>query len=391
MRHNKYYWTICYKYEKINAFLWANIFKYLPVKHNKIVFINFFGQGFGDSPKYIAEEIIRQELPYDLVWLIKDKKIEIPHGIRKVKLYTNNWLPTIHSIYTLSTAKVIISNVKMTPSYHKKNSQFYIQTWHGSIAFKAIEKEAQDKLDPLYIEGSKKDSTFINLFLSSNSIQTEEIKNFFWYDGEIFESGSPRNDILYRPNDEKESIKQVIGLPSESKVVLYAPTFRDDENTEYYNIDLEKIRKNLVEKTGDDWHILIRLHPNVRKKELMKTSMYVTDTTSYPDMQQLLFIADILITDYSTTIYDAAILQKVIFLYTPDLDKYKAERGLKPLYFNLNIHLCLSSQELIDHIRMFDKEEYLKNLNKFLQSITIFDDGNASWRVVKRIEKIINQ
>ena len=383
MKHNKYYWTIRHKYEKANTLLWASIFKYLPIKQDKIVFNNFFGRGFGDSPKYIAEEIIRQELPYELVWLTKDKNTEVPYGIRKAIL------PTIRSIYDLSTAKVIISNVKMTLPYHKKQSQFYIQTWHGSVAFKAIEKDAEEKLDPQYIKETKKDSTLINLFLSSNSIQTKEIRDSFWYNGEIFECGSPRNDMLYRPNDEKDTIKQIIGLPLESKVALYAPTFRDDDNTDIYDIDLEKIREILVDKTGDDWRVLPRLHPNVREKSLMKTSMYVTDTTLYPDMQQLLFVADILITDYSTTIYDAAILQKVIFLYTPDLDKYNAERGLKPLYFNLGIPHCRNSHELMDHISKFDKEEYLKNLDKFLQSITIFDDGYASWRVVKRINQII--
>ena len=277
----------------------------------------------------------------------------------------------------------------MALPYHKKTSQFYIQTWHGSVAFKAIEKDAEDKLDPQYLKETKKDSTLINMFLSSNSMQTKEIRDNFWYKGEIFECGSPRNDMLYRPNEEKDTIKQTIGLPPESKVALYAPTFRDDESTDIYDIDLEKIRKHFVDKTGDNWRVLTRLHPNVREKNLMKTSMYVTDVTSYPDMQQLLFVADILITDYSTTIYDAAILQKIIFLYTPDLDKYNTDRGLKPIYFNLGIPLCRNSHELMDNIRRFNKEEYLKNLDRFLRSITIFDDGHASWRVVKRIKHII--
>lgn len=391
MKSNINYWKLRYKYEKISASIWANIFKYLPIKKNKIVLNNFYGQGYGDSPKYIAEEILRQGLPYELVWLTKDEKKEIPHTIRKVKLYTKNWLPSIRSIYEFSTAKVIISNVKMEPSYHKRNSQFYIQTWHGSIAFKAIEKDAQDKLEPRYLKGSKKDSSLINLFLSSNSIQTKEIKDCFWYEGEIFECGSPRNDILYRPVDQKEVIKQEIGLATNKKIVLYAPTFRDNGNTDVYSIELERIREILVDKTGDDWYMLFRLHPNVKQENLIKTSQTIIDVTSYQDMQQLLFIADILITDYSTIIYDAAIMHKCIFLYTPDLEKYNTERGLKPIYFNLHIPFNHNKQELIDQISNFNEELYLKNLDKFLLSFTIFDDGHASQRVVNRIKQVINQ
>jgi CDP-glycerol glycerophosphotransferase len=344
---------------------------------------NFQGRGYGDSPKYIAEEIIRQKLPYDLVWLVADLNMELPSGIRKVKLQS------VRASYELSTAKVIISNVKVALPYHKKRSQFYIQTWHGSMAFKAIEKDAQEKLNPNYLKETIADSKQINLFLSCNSVQTQEIQTIFWYDGEIFESGSPRNDMLYKPIQYKDAVKRKLGMEPSTKVVLYAPTFRDDFRTDVYNLDLALVSKSLSDSLGGEWRMLVRLHPNVMKENIVKLTPDSIDVTSYPDMQELLLVADVLITDYSTIIYDMAIMRKVILLYAPDLDDYKNNRGLKPIYFNLPSRINQSNDELMEYICRLDLDEYKKRLDEFLSHVQIFDDGKASQRVVERIKSVV--
>ena len=379
MNFKHLYWRLQSKYIKIcGGFL-----RWLPVNRHKIVLNNFQGRGYGDSPKYIAEEIIRQKLPYDLVWLVADLNMELPSGIRKVKLQS------VRASYELSTAKVIISNVKVALPYHKKHSQFYIQTWHGSMAFKAIEKDAQEKLHPNYLKETIADSKQIDLFLSCNSVQTQEIQTIFWYDGEIFECGSPRNDMLYRPIQYKDAVKRKLGMDSATKVVLYAPTFRDDFRTDVYNLDLALVSKSLSDRLGGEWRILVRLHPNVMKENIVKLTPDSIDVTSYPDMQELLLVADVLITDYSTIIYDMAIMRKVILLYAPDLDDYKNNRGLKPIYFNLPSRINQSNDELMEYICRLDLDEYKKRLDEFLSHVQIFDDGKASQRVVERIKSVV--
>jgi CDP-glycerol glycerophosphotransferase len=373
------YWRVQSKYYKVSG----QLLRWLPVKHNKIVLNNFHGFGYGDSPKYIAEEIIRQKLPYDLVWLVADMSMEFPPEVRKVKMQS------VHASYELSTAKIIISNVKVALPYHKKRSQFYIQTWHGSMAFKAIEADAQDKLKPYYLKETKADSKLINLFLSSNSIQTQEIQTCFWYDGEIFECGSPRNDMLYKPQDYQDKIKAQLGITGK-KLVLYAPTFRDDHRKDVYNLDMDRLKTYLDEHFGNDWHILVRLHPNVMNKNLFENKSYITDVTLYPDMQELLLISDVLITDYSTIIYDMAIMRKVILLYAPDLEDYKTNRGLKPVYFKLPTRINQSNEELLEYIGRFDVSKYKHELDEFLGTLQIFDDGKASERVVEKINSVIN-
>jgi len=357
----------------------GRLLKCLPVSRRKIVFNNFYGKGYGDSPKYIAEEIHRRGLDVDMVWLVNDLNLECPPVIRKVKLQS------LKASFELSTAKMIVSNVRATLPYKKKRSQYYIQTWHGSVAFKAIEKDAVDKLRPDYVREAVADSKSINLFLSSNSIQTREIQSCFWYDGEIFESGSPRNDMLFKSDDVKCSIRQNLGLSPDTKVVLYAPTFRDDFRMDVYNLNLTEVCNRLGSRLGGCWIALARLHPNVTEAGVVAYSDTVLNASSYPDMQELLLIADVLITDYSSTIYDAAIMNKLVLLYAPDLDDYKSNRGLKQVYFDFPTRICQTADELFSFVDELDMAAYHARLRAFLSNVRIFDDGHASERVVDKM------
>ena len=381
LNYRHIYWRIQSRFLK----LCGSLMRWLPVDRHKVVFINFYGKGYGDSPKYLAEEILHRQLPLDMVWLVKDLGMNFPNGIRKVQLLS------LKAPYELSTAKLIISNVKVGLPYKKKRSQYYIQTWHGSVAFKAVENDAIDKLDHNYVRESIADSKAINLFLSSNSIQTHEIQTCFWYDGEIFESGSPRNDMLFKGDDVKNRIKQGLGLRPDTKVVLYAPTFRDDFRMDVYNLNLLEMCSRLGNRLGGNWMALARLHPNVMGASPIVCSDRVLNVSSYPDMQELLLVADVLITDYSSTIYDAAIMDKLVLLYAPDLDDYKTNRGLKQIYFDLPTRICQTSDDLCNYIDEIDVGQYHAELRRFLDSIKVFDDGHASERVVKRIASIITK
>lgn len=115
------------------------------------------------------------------------------------------------------------------------------------------------------------------------------------------------------------------------------------------------------------------------------------DVTSYPDMQELLLISDVLITDYSTTIYDTIIMHKILFLYAPDLADYKENRGLNSVYFRLPAQVNQTNEELLDDIVNFDEIAYQQHLDSFLDSVHIYDDGNASKRVVDRIRTLLQK
>ena len=357
-------------------------------KQNKIVLVNFLGRGYGDSPKYIAEEILRQSLPYDLVWLVYDMSNSFPNGIRKVKFYS------IRSRYELATARIIISNTKGKLPYIKKKTQYYIQTWHGGFGVKYIERDAEKFLPDKYVRDSKYDSSITDLVLSGSEFQTKVIQDSFWYNGEIFKKGVPRNDVFF--NCSEEMICQLrikYGLNTSCKIVLYAPTFRDDDSIDAYQLDAVLLLQSLKTKTGEDWKLIIRLHPGIAgKSNIFDYDNDIINGSEFADSQELLVISDLLITDFSSMMMDFGIMKKPVLLFITDLEDYIRKcRGVRPLFYQLPFQLCRSNDELSQAVIGFDILGYRERLSTFMDKYFIsYDDGHASEHVVERIKERMN-
>ncbi|ULQ60043.1 CDP-glycerol glycerophosphotransferase family protein [Brucepastera parasyntrophica] len=358
------------------------LFRIVPIKKYKIFISNYSGKGYSDNAKYIVENILKQKLDFDLVWsVIPGFNDSIPPQIRQVKY------GSLRAKYEEATAKIWIDNSRKLTFVRKRKKQFYIQTWHGSVALKKIEKDAEDKLPCAYIEKAKHDSQLINLILSNSGFCTEMYKRAFWYDGEILESGSPRNDILIKkPEDKKKKVYDYFHLDYNTKILLYAPTFRTDYNTDTYNIHFSEALSALSEKNNCKVVFLVRLHPNISERsENLFFSDTVINATFYPDMQELMLVSDILITDYSSSMFEFILMKKPVFLYINDYHEYMEERGF---YFDLTslpFPLAVNTDDLIQKIIYFDSEKYVSQLNAFFQQLQLFEDGNASDRVVNRI------
>lgn len=359
------------------------------IRNNKIVICNYFGKGYGDNGKYIAEEIIKQGLKYDLVWLLREELIgmvEFPAEVRVVKY------GSIKGLYELSTAKVWIDNSRKFFYPIKRKDQYYIQTWHGGIALKKIEKDAANVLSKDYINAAKIDSKMADLFISNSEFCTNMYKNAFWYDKEIYEIGSPRCDILFSnqlPN--KKKVRNYYKINKEEKILLYAPTFRNNQSTDIYSIDYNSLLRILEEKFKSKWVILVRLHPNISSESnFMKYSTNIINASEYDDMYELLSASDILITDYSSTMFEFSFMKKPVFLYTPDIEDYKRDRNFYFKIENLPYKIAKSDNELQYTIKNFDENEYLKKLSLFLEQLNLFEKGQASKKLVDRIEQVVN-
>ena len=358
----------------------------LPVSKRKIVFLNFNGKGWGDNPKYIAEEILRQHLPYDLVWITDDKEDTFPKGVRTVPWGSRR------ARYELATAKVIINNVKNGPWFEKKNKQYYIQTWHGDFPLKFIEKEVESLLTPSYVNASRRDSTQIDLLLSGSRLFSNIARESFWYDGEILEKGIPRYDVYFKDTQEvPRQVRNQLNIGKDTRIALLAPTFRD--NGEMPPIpDTLRLLQALEEKTREPWVVIIRLHPNIQERASLFTfSDKILDGSTYPDSQDLTVTADLLISDYSSIMYDFGLMHKPVILYIPDEEEYRKQRGLRPIFDSLPFPKGLNDQQLSEIIQNFDKEKYSVDLTTFLQEkVQSFHDGHASESVVERIKKVIS-
>ena len=265
-----------------------------------------------------------------------------------------------------------------------------MQTWHGSVALKFVEKQAINGLNSVYIKDAKHDGKITDAIISANSLQTNQFKHNFWLNNktQILEFGLPRNDVLLRNKNNYiliKNIKNKMKLFDEEKIILYAPTFRDDLSVDCYDLDFKEILKTFNDSFNKKHKILIRLHPNVAESNtIFKFDEEIVNVTYYPDIQELLLISDYLITDYSSTLFDFINLNKPVFLVTLDIEKYKNERGLVDDYFNLPFSNSHSNSEFINVIKNFNIDEYNKKIylyvsnSKFIQ----YDDGFASKKVV---------
>lgn len=379
------------KYKRKLNFLVARLlFSRIPIKNNKVVFDNFIGKGYGDSPKYIANEILRRGLNYDLVWIVGfDITDKFPKGIRTVHY------GTLRFFYEIATAKVWVDNIKNCLEWKKRDEQYYIQTWHGGgISMKLIEAQVEHSLNPRYVKISQNDSQNINLFLSDCSLFTRVIHEAFWLPDtcEVFEHGLPRNDALFKTQDECMDIKRKL-IGCEDKIALYAPTFRDDYSVKGYYLDAEWLHRTLEKKTGEKWKVIIRLHPIARRyANIFTYSNHVLNGSIFPDSQQVILASDILITDYSSILSYFFILKRPIFLFTLDLKHYESCcRPLPDIYRKLPFPLCQSNQELMDAIMNYTPDTYTQKVEFFSsQYYKSYDDGHASEHVVDRINQVID-
>lgn len=364
------------------------VYSLCPIKRNKIVVTSYYGGDYGDNAKYIIEELKRQNADVDVVWQLKDglmEKNNLPSGVRGVRYRSRQ------AVYELQTAGVWIDNARKTYG-RKRKGQLYIQTWHGGPGVKRIEKDVADELGKKYVKTAKRDSKMTDVILSNSDFMTNLYKNVFWYNGEILECGTPRNDILYNGSEEiSKKVRDFYNLPQDKKIVLYAPTFRKDHRLDVYNIDLERVNKTLAQKFGGSWAAFTRLHPNIADKaDLIKTDgVNVINATLYPDMQELLCACDCLITDYSSSDVDYLLTKKPCFLYACDIEEYRDNRGYYFGFDDLPFTIAKDNDELSHHIKSFNFDEYYAKIKEFHQMTGVFDKGTACAAAAQLIIKSI--
>ncbi len=358
------------------------LFRVFKIDNNKIFCVNFSGKGYGDNPKYIVEELLKSK-HYKIIWAVRKKSNNFPLEICQVKLYS------LRYFYELTTSKIWINNSRFPLFVRKRKGQYYIQTWHGGIGLKKVEQLAIDKLSDYYKKAAPHDSKMIDVAISNSEYRTNIYINSFWYHGKVKEYGCPRNDIFFDTDKIKlkTQIAQQYGFSSNAKIIMYAPTFRVTAFN-YFQIPIETILDSLQKQENKEYVFLIRLHPRLKCNKIFKDSR-IFDVTSYSDIDELLLISDLLISDYSSIIFDFLFTNNPVYLYAPDYDSYVDERGLNFEYKKLPFSISYSSKELVAKIINQDYKNYSSNLKKFLQKMKIIDDGNASKRVAKLIESIV--
>lgn len=383
------------------------LFRIFPVQKKKIVFCCIEGTtGYTCNPKYIAEELIRQDEGYELIWLVNDRAKQFPAGIRAV--HNTLW----NRAYHLTTAHVWIDNSRKQLEARKRKGQLYIQTWHAKLGFKPTCLDRGESFSRIAYLVSKHDSEMIDYLLSNSKWYDDTLPTGMLYDGPVLRTGSPRCDILVKAGNDtaykakmRACIMELSGMErltekaAPVRFMMYAPTFRGGSQRTKREVetrgnfpDFGRITDNLKKKFSGEWVILLRLHPQLvagRQGRADAGRKNAVDVSRVDDMYELLAGCDAFMTDYSSAAFDAAVMKIPVFLYCDDYREYEAERGrllwdLEKLPFPL----ALDEEELEDRILGFHEEEYRAGLQELFETVEMLEDGKAAERVVEFLGRI---
>lgn len=359
------------------------------VEPNRVLCWAFDFKQYGCNPRYLTEYLLEHNPELEIWWVFRKgvDTSQIDKRIRCIRF--RSWQYFI----AINTARVLITNARTDPYriyWHKRPEQQYMMLWHGGVALKRIEKDAEDKLGYSYLRKAKADSRACDLMISGCRMQSRLLREKFWYDGEVLECGIPRNDIFFdkeRHGALREKILNQYSISEDSRIVLYAPTFRRNGSIEPFRIDWQRVLPHLQNLFGGDKvTILLRLHPNlIGKVDTQSLTCGVAiDVTLYHDMQELLCVSDMLITDYSSSMFDFTMLRRPCLLYATDIEQY--DRGYYFRFDELPYPLARNEEQLLDIIDNFDNAEYQKRVATFFdERIGLFERGTASQTLAQRI------
>ncbi len=369
------------------------IFNRMPIKQNWIIFESFFGKSYSDSPKYLYEYLQRtQGDKYRYIWVLNGRS----QALEMTGKHKTCRMNSIRYVYYMARCGYRIFNVRQ-PAWNKKRpGVVFLETWHGT----PLKKLAFDIGDIISASQNHKMVFYEharewNYLVSANRFSTDVFERAFVYDREkILECGYPRNDILYSENRDEiaEEVKKELGIPEGKRVILYAPTWRDNQ---YYDkakykftlaMDLDRMQKEFSESSV----ILLRTHYHIA--DILDLSAYegfVYNCSQYEDVSHLYLVSDICITDYSSVFFDYANLKRPILFFVYDLEEYASE--IRGMYMDMEKELpgpiLQNNDELVDALMHIDSiaERYSERYQNFYERFCNVDDGNASARIVERV------
>ncbi|WP_130860488.1 CDP-glycerol:glycerophosphate glycerophosphotransferase [Gracilibacillus phocaeensis] len=369
----------------------------LPIRQNTVLYESFLGKNYSDSPKAIFKYLLaNQSGEWRHIWVINDKDLineekEFQQGehVKVIKRFSWKYF------YYVTVSKYFVLNMRQPPTLYKKDEQIILSTWHGTPLKRLVfDMENVASANPKYKSDFYQQSRDWDYLIAANKYSESIFESAFMYPREqILTYGYPRNDVLMNFSDTyKEQIKTTLGIPLEKKVILYAPTWRDDEYHKVgkYKFNLTLDLNRLEEELGDEYVIILRMHYFISDNiDLSEFEGFAYDYSKYNDINDLYIASDLLITDYSSVFFDFANLRKPILFFTYDIDKYRDM--LRGFYIDMEKDLpgplLYTSEEVVNSIKNIDQleQEYADKYNDFYNIYCSLDDGYATERVVKQV------
>jgi CDP-glycerol glycerophosphotransferase len=341
------------------------------------------GSGAADSALAICRELQRRGSTMALYWGVSGLAVPVPAGVTPIQKFSREWFEKLNS------SRFIVNNYGGVGGLVKHADQRYLQTWHGTpYKFIGVSEARQNDPSPQRLARIAQEAAVWDGFVSPSPYMSEIARRELLYHGPVLEVGYPRNDRLVSIDPrEADALREKLGLRRDARVLLYAPTYREHQRqgwrAELFDgLDLDL----LLDLLGSEWQVLLRGHSfNARNDHTDQTRGRVLDVTRHPDINDLYLVADLLVTDYSSVMFDFSVTGKPIAYFTPDLEPYIESRGVYlelaqiapgPLYRTVS--------ELGKGIRALDalSSRYREKYSAFRERFAPWDDGKAAARVV---------
>ncbi len=355
---------------------------------------SWFGRSVSDNPLALYRELERRGLGAPYSWGVADLSIEVPEGARAVVVRSREW-------WRASTrAQYVVINCWQRSDFLKREGQVVLQTWHGT-PYKLLGLDRPTKSGrPGSIRKIERDTGAWDVLLSQNEHTSRAFRSAYLWERPILEVGYPRNDVLARDDrGQRAQIRTALGLAEHEVAVLYAPTWREDDRSKVGVLDLDRVARSL----GPQFRLLVRGHSTSLRSAPSIRSREVIDVTTYPDVADLMVASDVLVTDYSSIMFDYSVSGRPILFYVPDLDEYagvpRRSRGVRRLnlldpakargvYFDLAAvapgPLLTREKDLVSAI-LTREDVARRHAARYMQWKAAYnphDDGHASERVV---------
>jgi CDP-glycerol glycerophosphotransferase len=350
---------------------------------DSVLFESFQGKVIGDNPLDIFHELKKQRSDLKFFWTVQKNKTQAPAGSTAVIHGSAQWLKL------LATSKYLVNNTNFPWYFRKSTGQIYLQTWHGTPLKRLGRDIPGNSLTASYLNTMDREATYWNALISPNKYCTDIFPKAFNFSGRIIETGYPRNDRLKNDTGEiRARVRNQLGIKDEqTTLILYAPTWRDYKRS----ATGAWLQVNFMEQAislPTNSKLAYRGHTNTHSSRSKPIPSGAIDVTNYPDVTELYLAADVLVTDYSSVMFDFSVTGKPIIILAPDISEYQAKRGF---YFDFLGEVpgpvCTSNAELVQalaHLKT-NAKNFSEKYSRWQAKFNHREDGRAAQRVVSEI------
>ena len=349
---------------------------------NAVFFESFYGRNASCNPLAIDRELARVAPHVTRYWSVIDLSVQVPEGAIAVVEGSPDWWRA------RGASRLLVVNDWLRRRYHQRHGQRVLQTWHGTpLKRLALHRPG---FDPRRAFAVWRESRRWDALLAQNEYSAAILRRAYAFlpvfalkRRPVWIEGYPRNDALLIDDGARAETRALLGIADDARVVLYAPTWRDDR-TEI--VEFAGARE-LAADLGDDVVVLVRGHSRTLLPGRDAEGTRVIDVTGFPDTTRLLLAADALVTDYSSVMFDFSATGKPMYFLVPDIEHYRGE--LRGFYFDLETHapgpVVRTRDELLAALRSNTSESYAARYAAWRAKFNAHDDGRAARRVVERL------